>query len=529
MKRIIQIIIISLGFVVGLVYGAHYVTAPELALTVAAYCLLSLLVVRSKLGYLLIAVVGLCLGIWRAELNYQNVPSYDYNAFIAQKVVVAGTVANQPSWDNQGEYNFELTNVVINGITYQNNLRIKALTGLAKQGNRVSVAGRLWPTLGRTEAGIRYAKVDVLSPTQPPHVRAKEWFVGRIQQDIPKPASDLMIGLLIGERSLLSQDTQDMLTKLGLSHIVAVSGYNLSILAGLLDRLLNGRWRWGGLALSLWGIWGFVFLTGAGASILRAGIMCTIFLVLRYYGRERAVLPALGLCAIVMLTINPTYLWSDLSWQLSFLSLLGIVVITPRIQAILPSRPRLLIELLAVTLAAQLATLGLVAYKFGQISLVAPLANLVVMPAVPPLMFAGLGLVMLGLLVPNLTAPLGNLVGVAISKLIELLNYMASWQYAQVVIIQPSLWQVACYYAMLTAWVLLTSHNPRLASFQSDLKNAIIPGINEPAKAGSFEQTSIESGKVFLAQVTSRGDFQKQGETRHLDEVQGASENRTDM
>lgn len=482
MKRTIQIILLSASFVVGVAYGAHYATNANLALFSACYAAIALLVVRSKLAYFLIITIGLCLGIFRAELHFSQVQGYDYNSLIASKITAVGTIVNQPSWDDQGEYNFELSNVSISGHTYNNNLRIKALTGLAKQGNRVSASGKLWPTLGRTEAGIRYAKVEVINTSQPLQVRAKQWFIAEVDKSIPKPANNLMVGLLIGERSLLSQDTQDMLTKLGLSHIVAVSGYNLSILAGLLDRLLNGRWRWGGLALSLWGIWGFVLLTGAGASIMRAGIMCTIFLVLRYYGRPRAVLPALGLCAIVMIVINPTYLWSDLSWQLSFLSLLGIVVLAPRIQAVLPNRPRLLMELLAVTLAAQLATLGLVAYKFGQISLIGPLANLIVMPLVPSLMFCGLALVGLGLLIPNIAIVAGTWLALFMTKLMELLNYMAAWPTAQVVILQPSLGQVTCYYSILVVWILLTSRNTRLSNFQSDLKNAIISPINNDSR-----------------------------------------------
>lgn len=500
-RRTIQIIILSASFVVGLIYAAHYPTFPYLALIVAGYSLLALLVVRSQLGYVLLTILGLCLGIWRAESHYATVPSYSYNALIAQKVTVTGTVANQPSWDELGEYNFELSDVSVGNQKFVGNLRIKSQSAIAKQGNVVQVVGKLWPTLGRTEAGIRYAKVEVINTNQPLQVRAKQWFVTEVDKSIPKPASSLMVGLLIGERSLLSQDTQDMLTKLGLSHIVAVSGYNLSILAGLLDRLLNGRWRWGGLALSLWGVWGFVLLTGAGASIMRAGIMCTIFLVLRYYGRPRAVLPALGLCAAVMLVINPTYLWIDLSWQLSFLSLLGIVVLTPRIQAVLPSRPMLLMELLSVTLAAQLATLGLVAYKFGQVSLIGPLANLIVMPLVPSLMFCGLALVGLGLLVPNIAIVAGTWLALFITKLMELLNYMAAWPTAQVVIMQPSLWQITCYYSILLVWILLTSRNSHLFNFQSDLKNAIIPGINAQSQ---------------LPQ-----------ELNHLSKVQGANEKAT--
>jgi competence protein ComEC len=495
MRRTIQIIVLAIGFLIGVTYSAHFLIQPNLILLLAAYSVLALLVVCSKYGYVLLAIIGLSLGIWRGDLYFNQSEQYSYTNFVGQKVVAVGTVTAQPSWDQQGEYTFELGSVSINGKHFDHNIRIKSLTGLAKQGNRVQVSGKLWPTLGKTEVGIRYAKVEIINPSQPFEVRAKEWLLTEVGGTMPKPSSDFMIGVLIGERSSLPRDMQDMLTVLGLSHVIAVSGYNLSILAGMLDRVLNGRWRWGGLALSLWAVWGFVLLTGAGASIMRAGIMTTIFLVLRYYGKDRAVLPALGLCAVIMVAINPSYLHSNLSWQLSFLSLVGIVVLAPRIQMILPPRPKLLMELLAVTLAAQLATLGLVAYKFGQISLIAPLANLIVMPLIPPLMMAGMGLVVLHLLVPGASIVMGAWLAYGITTLFDLLHYISSWQVSQVNIIQPSLWQITIYYSVLLVWIGLTTRNPRLKLFQNDPKNAIISPINDiNLNGGAIPSSSKERG-----------------------------------
>jgi competence protein ComEC len=501
MRRTIQIVVLAIGFLIGIIYSAHFLIQPNFVFLLAAYCMLALMAVRSKYGYVLLAIIGLSLGIWRGDLYFSQTQQYSYTNFVGQKVVLIGTVANQPSWDQQGEYVFEVANVSINNASYRSNIRVKSLTGLAKQGNRVQVSGKLWPTLGKTEVGIRYAKVDVVDSNQPIEVRAKEWLVNEVGAILPKPSSDFIIGVLIGERSSLPKDLQEILVVLGLSHVIAVSGYNLSILAGMLDRLLNGRWRWGGLALSLWLVWGFVLLTGAGASIMRAGIMTSIFLVLRYYGKDRAVLPALGICAVIMVAISPSYLLSDLSWQLSFLSLVGIVVLSPRLQLLLPPRPKLLMELLAVTLAAQIATLGLVAYKFGQISLIAPLANLIVMPAIPTLMLVGVSLVVLHQLLPSLSSSLGVWLSYFTNELFDLLRYISGWKIAQLSIVQPSLWQITVYYSVLLAWIGLTSRNPRLKLFQTDLKNAIIPGIN---------------AQSHLSQ-----------ELNHLSKVQGANEKAT--
>ena len=221
---------------------------------------------------------------------------------------------------------------------------------------------------------------------------------------------------------------------------------------------------------------------------MRAGIMTTIFLVLRYYGKDRAVLPALGICAAIMVAISPSYLLTDLSWQLSFLSLVGIVVLTPRLQLLLPSRPKLLMELLAVTLAAQIATLGLIAYKFGQISLIAPLANLIVMPAIPALMLAGMSLVILHQLIPSLSVSIGIWLAYGTNELFDLLRYISGWRIAQLNIIQPSLWQITIYYSVLLVWIGLTSRNPRLKLFQNDLKNAIISPISNSKEPASFDE-----------------------------------------
>lgn len=488
MRRTAQIIVIAIGFLIGIVYSAHFLIMPNLILLLAVYCVLALAIVRSKYGYVLLTVIGLSLGIWRGDLYFNQNQQYSYSNIIGQKIVAVGTVATRPSWDQHGEYVFELGSISINGKHFDHNIRVKSLTGIAKQGNRVQVSGKLWPTLGRTEAGIRYAKVDVISPNQPIEIRAKEWLINEVAATLLKPSSDFMVGILIGERSSLPKDLQDMLTVLGLSHVIAVSGYNLSILAGMLDRLLNGRWRWGGLALSLWMVWGFVLLTGSGASIMRAGIMTSIFLVLRYYGKDRAVLPALGICAVIMVAVSPSYLLSDLSWQLSFLSLVGIVVLTPRLQLLLPSRPKLLMELLAVTLAAQIATLGLVAYKFGQISLIAPLANLIVMPAIPALMLTGMSLVVLHQLLPGLSVSLGTWLAYGTNDLFDLLRYISSWRISQINIIQPSLVQITIYYSVLLVWIGLTTRNPRLKLFQNDLKNAIISPIANSKEPASFDE-----------------------------------------
>src|SRR5262249_47658042 len=147
----------------------------------------------------------------------------------------------------------------------------------------------------------------------------------------------------------------------GLAHMAAVSGYNLTILIVLLHRLLRSKWKWLLTISSLWLMLGFVLITGAPASIVRAGIMGALFVLFRYYGQRLSGPYALTLTTLITILINPGYLF-DLGWQLSIMALGGIVFLTEPIKRLLPLRPKLLQDIAAATLAAQLLTLPLIAF-----------------------------------------------------------------------------------------------------------------------------------------------------------------------
>jgi competence protein ComEC len=290
-----------------------------------------------------------------------------------------------------------------------------------------------------------------------------------------------MAGILLGSRSSLPRSLQDLLAAVGLSHIIAISGYNLTILTGFLQRHFGRNWRWGGLVFSLWAIVIFVLLTGASPSILRAGVMSSLFLIVNYYGRKLNIFTALSLAAAGMVMFNPNLLISDIGWQLSFLSLIGIVLLAPKFQYILPKRPRWLNELLAVSIAAQLATAGLIVYIFGQVSLVAPLANLIVLPMIPMLMLVGTVIALLGMALPELAYFLGHPITWLINQLFNFLNYLSHLPMAANRIVGTNLFAVVCYYVILLAWVFLVRPS-KATDLTSNLKNAII-GVNNSTSA----------------------------------------------
>ena len=194
----------------------------------------------------------------------------------------------------------------------------------------------------------------------------------------------LSAGMLFGEKSALDKDFKENLVKVGLIHIVVVSGFNIS-LVGLL--ILNTFKRFGQIAyvFSLMGIIMYSVFVGLEPPVLRALIMGGIVILARVKGEESNQIYLLLITALIMVFFNPLILKS-LSFQLSFMATLGILTFTPIFdQLINPESiegPKILSDLSA-SLSAQLMVLPILAYNFGQVSIISPVANLLTLWAVP--------------------------------------------------------------------------------------------------------------------------------------------------
>ncbi len=215
---------------------------------------------------------------------------------------------------------------------------------------------------------------------------------------LPDPEASLGQGILLGSRSALGPSLTADLNSTSLSHLIAISGYNVTVVAGLVIGSLAwllGR-RQAALA-ALLAIAAYTILTGASPSVVRAAIMGGLFLIATLVGRPGSALTAIVLAAALMTAHQPLVV-HDVSFQLSFAATVGIVYLSPAIQvrirqALSPliGPPEALqrgivsmtVENLAVTLAAIAATLPMIALNFQRVSLVAPLANLLVLPAFP--------------------------------------------------------------------------------------------------------------------------------------------------
>jgi competence protein ComEC len=220
-------------------------------------------------------------------------------------------------------------------------------------------------------------------------VRAR--LTGALSDALPEPEASLAAGVLLGARRDIPAGLRDDMNTTGTSHLVAVSGQNVTIVAGMLIAALTwvvGRRRAAWLALA--GILAYTALVGAQPSVVRAAIMGALYVMSIAFGRQNTGIVALVLAAAVMLGLEPQ-LAHDVSFQLSFAGTLGLVLMASpldaRLQTALPAglrqapgvRP--LVSGFAITLAAIAFTLPITAVNFHRVSIVAPVANLFAVPA----------------------------------------------------------------------------------------------------------------------------------------------------
>lgn len=292
----------------------------------------------------------------------------------------------------------------------------------------------------------------------------KEKALNNIYRLFPDPESSLMAGILLGVDTGLTQDLQQAFKNTGTAHIIAISGFNISIIAGLFvtffSRFMGPR---RGALLAVIGIVFYTILVGGDAAVVRAAIMGSLALFAKQVGRRQAALNTLLAVALLMCLWNPLYIW-DVGFQLSFFATLGLILYADPfsqfanriIVRYFPASAaekfaELFSEFVLLTLAAQVTTIPIMAYHFQRISLVSFLANPFILPAQPAVMILG-GLAVLLSLV---WFPLGQIAAwstwpfvVYTIRLVELFDRVP---HGTIFLGELSIWFVLLFYAVLFA------------------------------------------------------------------------------
>lgn len=258
----------------------------------------------------------------------------------------------------------------------------------------------------------------------------KERASAALGEGMPAREAELARGFVLGEDEAIDPATEEDFRRAGLSHLLAVSGQNVALLALLAMPLLAAL----GMSLRVRLLWVlglialYVLLAGAGPSIQRAGVMGALSVLALLAGRRSSRLYALAVAAVVTLAIDPG-IGADVGWQLSFAAVLGILALAQPLcrwlvaQGLRGPLGRVLAEGAAMTIAATVATAPLIAFHFGELSTTTLVANLLALPAVAPAMWLGMLAAAAGQ-VPGL--PLGSLNQLN-ALLLAYIAQVASW------------------------------------------------------------------------------------------------------
>lgn len=407
-----------------------------------------------------IVVAGFCLmlltgGAWRslAMLDNDNLVK-QFND--KGKIIVVGVVSEEPDTRSDNvKYAVSVEHVKPFDYGYASAQGVKTdgkILVVAKKyplfqyGDKIEINGKLVTPKSSEDFDYQkyLAKDDIFSLVYFPEIKllasgqgswlmskllfVKNKFKDSISQILIEPQGAFLAGLLLGEKRGLPADLTDAFSRTGTTHIIALSGFNITIIAvalmGVFNFFMVRRQISFGISVGI--IILFVLMTGAASSVVRAAVMGILVLLAQQAGRLYQIRNALVLAGVIMVYLNPRVLVWDLGFQLSFAATLGLIYILPILQNYFTpdedkkefissqKKESSLVKViksvklvLATTLAAQIAVLPLLAVNFGQLSLISPLANILVLPIIPLTMLVGFLSALGGLLF----LPLGQIFG----------------------------------------------------------------------------------------------------------------------
>lgn len=492
---------IALSFITGIVIASLFSLSAYIWLGIVIGLLLILIFLRipgisnNPISNLLLrfplsafAVIFLFFGAWWFQFRQPNIDAF-HVAFYNDRdyeMLVTGTLAEPP------DYRDTYTNLRLNVEALDSGSGDLPVSGLLlvrvqqnqtyEYGQRVRVRGSLKTPPEDEEFSYRdylardgvYSYMSIAEVTSLPGnggsvVRAavyklKDKMLRNTYRLFNDPEASLLAGILLGVDTGLTKDLQNAFKNTGTAHIIAISGFNIAIIAGIffsMFKTIFGERL--GAVFAILAIAFYTFLVGADAAVVRAAIMGSISLLARQLGRRNTGLNALAIVAFVMAIINPLVLW-DVGFQLSFFATLGLILYAEPfsnftgtlISKITKTDNSKLTQIIndnvILTFAAQLTTIPIMAYHFKRISLISFIANPFILPVQPAVMIIG----GLAVFVSLILQPIGQLIAwvawpftAYTIRLVELFDRVP---HGTIYLGDSSIWIVASFYiALLTA------------------------------------------------------------------------------
>lgn len=464
------LVVITVAWMAGILLES-WLLLPSLALLIGAALALVCVVLlwRNSRGMLIsLVMLLLLLGAWRYTTASPAGDPQAISAFIGPgKVELRGEIADEPKLlERSSLLLIAVSSISTNaGSSWQDvhgQLEVQ-IPGASidnpygpNYGDNVEIQGKIQPPFAQHSpevlASMIFPYLTVIGSGGNPIIAAlyhlRLSLASVITQSLPQPMAALLVAILLSLRTPALKPLMHAFQVTGTAHLIAPSGFKVTILAGLVagstrwfyKRRSNqgkpllpaqkreGRWRrWVATSLVILSIIGYTFLSGGGPAALRAGIMGILLVIAPRFGRIYNIYTSLALAALVMSMSDVYVLW-DTGFQLSMLGTLGIVALTPLFLRLFRPLERIsflhpVSETIAVTLAAQTATLPIFAFTFHQISLIAPVTNVLTVPLLGALLVLGILVCAAG----AIYIPLGILCGWITWPLLWYAGNIASW------------------------------------------------------------------------------------------------------
>lgn len=273
---------------------------------------------------------------------------------------------------------------------------------------------------------------------------------GILQHIYVQPHSGYMQGLVLGAREDMDPDIYQQFSQLGLTHVLAISGLHVGVLIGALLSLfrLLRMTKETSISITMGFIPMYVLLTGASASVVRAGMMALLALYGAKKGWLKDGLHLLAAAFLLMVLWDPRYVL-QVGFQLSFVVTAGLILFVPRVMNMTASLPRTISSAISATLVAQAVSLPLTVYYFNQFSLLSFLANFVVVPCIS-LIVLPLGSIslLIGSVFEPIARPIAWLAECLNKFTFQLVHWLAQIEGATIIWPTPPLWWIFLYYVL---------------------------------------------------------------------------------